>query len=50
MYQEVNPHAHPSADAVIQDLVRREVLKRIPGDRYRIQVGLFSEWLQHRWA
>jgi hypothetical protein len=26
------------------------VVKRIPGDRYRIQVGLFSEWLQHQWA
>ena len=50
MYHEVNPDAHPEAERVIQDLVRRQVLERITGDRYRIQVGLFSEWLQHRWA
>ena len=53
MYHEINPGAlgsHPDAELVIQDLLRREVLKRIPGNRYRIQVGLFSEWLQHQWA
>ncbi|KHD75596.1 hypothetical protein MB27_21440, partial [Actinoplanes utahensis] len=49
MYHEINHGAHPEADRVIQDLERREVVKRIPGDRVRIQVGLFSEWLQHRW-
>ena len=50
MYHEVNLNAHPEAERVIEDLVRREVLKRMSGNRYRIQVGLFSEWLQHQWA
>jgi hypothetical protein len=50
MYHEINVDAHPEAERVIQDLMRREVLRRISGDRYRIQVGLFSEWLQHQWA
>lgn len=50
MYHEVNSNAHLDAERVIQDLARREVLRRISGNRYRIQVGLFSEWLQHRWA
>lgn len=50
MYHEINQNAHPDAERVIQDLERREVVKRISGDRYRIQVGLFSEWLQHQWA
>ena len=50
MYHEINPDAHPDAKRVIEDLLRREVVKRIPGDRFRIQVGLFSEWLQHQWA
>jgi hypothetical protein len=50
MYHEKNTEAHPESDRVIEDLLRREVLRRLPGDRYRIQVGLFSEWLQHQWA
>ncbi len=54
MYHEVNPDAHPDAhpDAarVMEDLLRREVVKRLSGNRYRIQVGIFSEWLQHRWG
>jgi tetratricopeptide (TPR) repeat protein len=50
MSHEMNRSAHPDAERVIQDLERREVVKRISGDRVRIQVGLFSEWLQHRWV
>jgi hypothetical protein len=50
MYHEVNVNVHPDAKRVIADLTRREVLKRLSGDRYRIRVGIFSEWLQHRWA
>ncbi|UWZ36189.1 hypothetical protein Drose_34900 [Dactylosporangium roseum] len=50
MYHEINRNAHPDAERVIQDLERREVVKRISGDRVRIRVGLFSEWLQHQWA
>ena len=50
MYHESDPRVHSEAERVIEDLARREVLKRLSGSRYRIQVGLFSEWLQHRWA
>ena len=50
MYHEVNVNVHTDAERVIADLTRREVLKRLSGDRYRIRVGIFSEWLQHRWA
>ncbi len=55
MYHEANlshpgENAHPEAARVIGDLVRREVLKQLSGNRYRIQVGLFSEWLQHQWG
>ncbi|MER7488365.1 hypothetical protein ABTY20_21135 [Streptomyces sp. NPDC126497] len=50
MYHEGDPNAHPEAERVIQDLERREVLQRLSGNRYRIRVGLFSQWLQHRWA
>ena len=50
MYHEGDRTAHPEAERVIQDLERREVLQRLSGNRYRIRVGLFSQWLQHRWA
>ncbi|MEH0449431.1 hypothetical protein QA811_38915 [Streptomyces sp. B21-102] len=50
MYHVGDPGAHPEAERVIQDLERREVLQRLSGNRYRISVGLFSQWLQHRWA
>ncbi|MEH0548384.1 hypothetical protein QA802_36580 [Streptomyces sp. B21-105] len=50
MYHVGDPDAHPEAERVIQDLERREVLQRLSGNRYRISVGLFSQWLQHRWA
>lgn len=50
MYHEADRNAHPEAERVFDDLERREVLTRLSGNRYRIQVGLFSEWLQHRWT
>ncbi|MFJ6983121.1 MULTISPECIES: hypothetical protein [unclassified Streptomyces] len=50
MYHEGDGQGHPEAARVIQDLERREVLQRLSGNRYRIRVGLFSQWLQHRWA
>lgn len=50
MYHETDLAAHPDAERVIQDLERREVLRRMSGNRYRIIVGLFSEWLQHQWT
>lgn len=50
MYHELDPRAHPDAERVIRDLHRREVLEQMSGNRYRIRVGLFSQWLQHRWA
>ncbi|MEU9517056.1 hypothetical protein [Streptomyces sp. NPDC048224] len=50
MYHEGGGNAHPEAERVIQDLEGREVLQRLSGNRYRIRVGLFSLWLQHRWA
>jgi tetratricopeptide (TPR) repeat protein len=50
MYHEDDNRLHPEAGRVIEDLARREVLNRVSGSRYRIQVGLFSEWLQHRWT
>lgn len=43
-------NTHPKAEYVLADLLRREVLERASGGRYRIRVGLFAEWLQHRWA
>ena len=49
-YHEVNANAHPSAERVIADLTRREVLRRGPDNRYRIRIGLFREWLQRQWA
>lgn len=50
MHHVPDPSAHPEALRVIEDLHRREVLDRMSGNRYRIRVGLFSQWLQHRWG
>jgi tetratricopeptide (TPR) repeat protein len=50
MYHEVNPDVNPEEARVMEDLLRREVVKRLSGNRYRIQVGIFSEWLQHQWG
>ncbi|MBE1536715.1 hypothetical protein [Actinomadura algeriensis] len=50
MYHEADENAHPEAERVFRDLERREVVKRMSGNRYSIQVGLFGEWLQHRWG
>lgn len=33
-------------DALIDDMVERQVLKREPGNRVRLSVGLFEEWLR----
>jgi hypothetical protein len=49
MYHEATLSAHPDAERVIHDLERREVVERLAGNRYGIRVGLFGEWLQHRW-
>jgi hypothetical protein len=40
----------PDGPKVIDDLLRRDVIVRGTEDRYRIKVGLFAEWLQHRKA
>lgn len=32
-------------DMIIEDLIRRDVIKRVSGNLYNIKVGLFKEWL-----
>jgi tetratricopeptide (TPR) repeat protein len=42
--------AIPQGRAVLEDLLRRDVIVRESEDRYRIKVGLFAEWLWDRKA
>jgi hypothetical protein len=44
------PDVHPDVERVMADLVHRDELERTPSGRYRIRVGLFSDWLRYRWA
>ncbi|MBL7500314.1 hypothetical protein I6A84_20610 [Frankia sp. CNm7] len=50
MYHEADQTSHPQADRVLADLANREVVTRLSSNRFRLQVGLFSEWLQHQWS
>ncbi|BBZ20863.1 P-loop NTPase family protein [Mycolicibacterium gadium] len=40
--------ARPNGPQIIEDLLRRDVIVQGTGDRYRIKVGLFAEWLHQR--